>query len=90
MSCEDATGIEEEQINANINIYPNPSSGIINLSSEKFDLSSTSLIIKDITGKVVNQFNQTITTLNLDNGVYIFSFKQDNNIVHNAKVVVIR
>ena len=75
-------GINENVIN-NVSIYPNPTSDVLNISTNSNDLSE--LIIKDITGKVVlNQnFNSKIiiNTENYAKGVYIIDVRNNLGIV---------
>ena len=75
-------GINENVIN-NVSIYPNPTSDVLNISTNSNDLSE--LIIKDITGKIV--FNQNfnskiiINTENYAKGVYIIDVRNNLGIV---------
>jgi hypothetical protein len=76
----DKTGPNTTGITENINafsIYPNPTNGIVNISSNGNELSE--LTVKDITGKIVisKVFNSN-TTINLNNyakGVYVVDIK---------------
>ena len=68
-----------ENITNNVSIYPNPTSGILNISSDANDWSE--LIVKDITGKIVlsKKFNSkiTINTENYAKGVYLIDVKNN-------------
>ncbi|MFL2579411.1 MAG: T9SS type A sorting domain-containing protein [Parvicellaceae bacterium] len=71
-------GINENVTN-NVSIYPNPTSDVLNISTNSNDLSE--LIIKDITGKIVfnKNFNTNITvnTENYAKGVYLINVKNN-------------
>lgn len=65
----------DENNNESFNVYPNPTSGLVNISCENSDL--TSVLVRDITGRLVETVNttQTITTIDMkkyDKGVYLF------------------
>ena len=68
-----------ENITNNVSIYPNPTSDILNISTNSNDLSE--LTIKDITGKIVlsQKFNTniTISTENYSKGVYLIDVKNN-------------
>ena len=64
------TLIDKELIEENVNIYPNPTSGKINIvSSKNFDY----VCVFDVTGKVIfrKPFTNTISVDNLKEGFYI-------------------
>ena len=71
-------GINENLTN-NVTIYPNPTSDVLNISTNSNDLSE--LIIKDITGKIVliQNFNTNISinTENYAKGVYLIDVKNN-------------
>ena len=71
-------GINENVTN-NVSIYPNPTSDVLNISTNSNDLSE--LIIKDISGKIVlnQKFNSkiTINTENYAKGVYLIDVKNN-------------
>ena len=73
-----SVGINENVTN-NVSIYPNPTSDVLNISTNSNDLSE--LIIKDITGKIVfnKNFNTNITvnTENYAKGVYLIDVKNN-------------
>lgn len=89
----DKTGPNTTSITENINafsIYPNPTNGIVNISSNGNELSE--LTIKDITGKIVLVKNfQSVISINLDNygkGVYIVDVK--NNLGFTSKKISVQ
>ena len=71
-------GLDINEFSLNdLNIYPNPSSDIINISSNFDDLS---FIIYDLLGKKVYQ-GKTTNTINissLNDGVYFIEFSTEN------------
>ena len=89
----DKTGPNTTGITENINafsIYPNPTNGIVNISSNGNELSE--LTVKDITGKIVLVKNfQSVISINLDNygkGVYIVDVK--NNLGFTSKKISVQ
>ncbi len=80
------TSAKEEQLNDNeINIFPNPSNGILTIDALNKGLSSIQLF--DIKGKLVSSFTHTHVTkqeLNLGNlpeGIYTLHIRMNNTIV---------
>ena len=71
-------GINENIAN-NVSIYPNPTSDVLNISTNSNDLSE--LTVKDITGKIVlkQNFNNkiTINTENYSKGIYLIDVKNN-------------
>lgn len=52
-----------------LDVYPNPSNGEVNITLEGFDLGTTQLTITDATGRVAQEFNGlTTSTVNLNYG----------------------
>ncbi|MGZ5302709.1 MAG: T9SS type A sorting domain-containing protein [Bacteroidia bacterium] len=81
-----ATGIEESSKYNNLNIFPNPAQGNVNISLNLKESSSVFVNVTDITGKqvaviinekiagnVIRQFN----TLGLPNGIYMMNLNID-------------
>ncbi len=86
-SCTDPTNVS--QMKDVFSIYPNPSSGIINIHSGK---KIKSLNIYNMIGNLVmidytynNQFNLNVE--NLINGIYIIEFKLNDGSSFNSKFV---
>ncbi len=79
-NCETWSFTTEDEVNLNshinndINIYPNPSDGIINIfSNEKASVS-----VYDITGKIITSFTMNaneVKTINEKPGIYIIKIK---------------
>ena len=78
MNMGASVGINEVVTNK-VNIYPNPTSDVLNISTNSNDLSE--LTIKDVTGKIVLSLNfhskTTISTENYSKGVYFIDVKNN-------------
>ena len=71
----DAIGIEENSANSNIQLFPNPTTGLVNLSIGD-DFENLTVVVRDMTGKIVEQIDfvngdQTSFELNASNGIYV-------------------
>jgi len=86
----ESTGIGEDKFT----IYPNPTTGVVNLRYSSISDATATVRVLDLTGKVVLEQTAPITTgdnnISLDltgnaAGVYLVQFKQGDNI-QNAKV----
>jgi len=86
-----SVGINDVNMLNNIRIYPNPTTGIVTISSNQ---AIASIDVFDVTGKLVyNKTNikQNITSLNLSNlsnGIYFIHAQTENGGVSKSKVVV--
>jgi len=74
-----------------INIYPNPTTGIINLNLTGFEnLSGLNLQVTDVTGKTIQQFNNSaikqIDITNQPNGIYFIKLQNDE-VVKTVKII---
>ncbi len=85
------TGIDEATSNS-ISIYPNPNSGVLNISLTS-ELTKNSLLeVYDALGKLVvkqilaNELN-TINISNFDNGIYTFKVLNNTNTVKIGKLI---
>ena len=80
-----------EEIEANLNIYPNPAKSVVNIESSLKGAAQVSII--DMIGRCVKQVsvddmsNVAIDVENLNKGVYFISVQQDRN--HNIQKLVI-
>jgi len=90
---KDALAIETASFENGISVYPNPSSGVVNISTYNLDANSMNVVVCDITGKVVantqftNLEHNTIDLSNQPTGVYFVKMQLDNTVV-TRKVVV--
>jgi hypothetical protein len=75
-----------------INIYPNPTSGVINISSDK-NINNTDIKVVDLSGKIVfsktykNLMKETIDLSHLSKNVYILKLKTEDKLI-NSKIVI--
>lgn len=88
-------GIVENSLASTINIYPNPTSGIINVQIGlpiAIGIEKAEIKITDILGNSVFQSNSTSSNIQIDlssqsNGVYFISIQTNDSIV-NKKIVI--
>jgi len=77
--------VEEERLFEAINIYPNPTSGFLTISTKEFKLNS--ICVLDMYGKVVKLFSfvhdqeNTINIEDLPNGLYQFIIESNDAII---------
>jgi hypothetical protein len=75
------TGIKENT--EDISVFPNPSNGLVNIELENG--LNTNIIIRDITGKVVQELNiNSSTSIDLNNygkGIYLFEINSDEKLI---------
>ena len=85
-------GIADANFDSNFNVYPNPSSGQINIAS-KISLGETTVTIVDMNGRTV--YSQkvnlgTLTTLDaskLTTGIYLVNIEGDTY-THTSKLIM--
>lgn len=88
-------GLEEEKM-PSLRVYPNPSSGTITLQCDKQNLSKSEINILDVTGKIVYTDNLSFSAgkitvePNLLNGVYWLTVSQDNKIIFQERLTILR
>ncbi len=82
------TSVELENIytNYNIEIFPNPSSGIINLKTDDTSLGNNFIIVYDLQGKVIQiqDIDEDLTTIDITNeksGLYIIKLNMNNRLL---------
>ena len=75
----------------NVDIYPNPSKGLINIISDIFSLDIPIIAkVFDLTGQLIlhKKFTSSILDISkLNNGIYILEIEQNNNI-NKSKVIL--
>jgi hypothetical protein len=89
LSVKAVSGINEIKNKINWNIYPNPTSETINITS--FKLSGFNYLITDFTGKEIEKgFSKTnvISIANLQNGMYHISIIDGNKMIETIKFLV--
>jgi len=78
-------------------IFPNPNNGTMQLNYELWEEEAGVLAIFDVTGKLVFSYlldnsktNFTINESELNNGVYLYQIKVNNQIVNSDKLIIIK
>ena len=77
-----------------INIYPNPTSGIVTVSFASTEVNPNTIIIMDLQGRIVMEminesgsiFNKEINMSHLENGLYIINFINENGIIKSSRI----
>ena len=84
------------KLNAVVDVYPNPSEGIININIEENDLTNVEVTITNLIGEVItskivkNTSNNKLTTFDLGNdaaGIYVVTISTENATI-SKKVIV--
>ena len=75
-----------ENTEANFSVYPNPFNDEIKISTTA---DFESINIKDVSGKIVHtsSFMNTISTTNLENGIYFIEFISENKIIGTQQII---
>ncbi len=90
-------GTDEAATYSNVNVYPNPTSGLLNVElPSNIDLNSVSIKIVDLNGRVVvdetknsvQQFTLNLNDHNLASGVYQLSINNASNTLFNGKITL--
>jgi hypothetical protein len=85
------TGINE-QVAYNVNVYPNPTTGVLNITLTSELTKNSTLEIYDAIGKLIvtevlsNELN-TFNLSNLSNGIYTFKVLNNTNMVKLGKLI---
>ena len=85
-------GIENEYINLNVNIYPNPATDFVTISTGNLP-SDMNITLFDVNGKQISSKNMNSNNYQLDvtglaTGVYAISITDSkNNLVHRSKFI---
>ena len=86
------TSVEEKALlEANFDVYPNPSTGVFNLDNRTGEMIN-SLVVRDAQGKVImsiNDVSNSIDLQSLSNGVYFIEIGLSNQLVINKKLNVV-
>lgn len=86
------SGIEDRQINLNMQAYPNPTTDYLTLNVDNFQLSTLSFRLYDITGKLIEnkKITSTIETIcleNLPSAAYFLKVVNNNKEVKTFKII---
>ncbi|HTB07964.1 MAG TPA: kelch repeat-containing protein [Bacteroidia bacterium] len=81
-----------------VNIYPNPSNGIINIECNGKMLGNINIVVTDVMGRIVDINNNVDTShgaikLNeskLNNGIYFYCLEDSNGIIANGKFILVK
>jgi hypothetical protein len=89
VSLTPCTGIEQQNNNEAINIYPNPVRDKINIKSKTNELAE--FILYEVTGrKTIQQSFTSSTSINteqLAKGIYLYEVRNKNGVIKKGKVV---
>ena len=90
-------GTNEIVTYSNVSVYPNPTSGLLNIElPSDVDLSEVNVKIVDLNGRVVlekdksslQQFNLNLGEYNLASGVYQLTINSASNTLYNGKITL--
>jgi hypothetical protein len=87
-------GVNEfPDINLSMNVYPNPSASILNLSIENIDVQSLSFQLFDVQGKEIlnrkiTQELSTIEVTNFANGNYFLKISEAKTVLKTFQVII--
>lgn len=86
------TSLEDDILNKNISIYPNPTTGLVNIEVPA-GMENYSLHILNLQGKILLNEplkNQTTDLSNLESGIYVLQLFQDQQLLKTSKIVLIK
>jgi hypothetical protein len=83
----------EEMNNGGLSIYPNPSSGILNVESKLLESRNSQIQVKDIMGRIAfeKDAQQELEILDLSylaKGFYVIKLFNDNELIDSKKVIL--
>jgi hypothetical protein len=93
----DCIGIEENALLQNVNVFPNPTSGMFSISISNANFSELNIVITDMQGKVVfnetdktvtADYNKQISIENLAKGIYYIKLSSGNEM--NIKKLIVQ
>ena len=86
------TNVQDEDVNTYLNLFPNPSTGIVNLQFPFFNADDFTVIVKDLSGKIImKEINITAIDLSaFENGLYFISVTSSNGKAVNRKISIIK
>jgi hypothetical protein len=85
-------GIPEQNTNASLSVYPVPTTGLINLDKD-FSLEGiTEISIFDQSGRLMLESKpaRSVNLSSLDNGIYFLVIKGVKQVLHTAKIILIK
>lgn len=88
----DYLGQGEVEIADQIEVYPNPASGVLNIEAPVTGNRNLHFALTDLSGKVVQEFSEGNVLiqqeLNIPDGVYLLKITENTNLIETRKVVV--
>ncbi|MBI5538733.1 MAG: T9SS type A sorting domain-containing protein [Bacteroidia bacterium] len=85
-----AAGVYENNIDFNINVYPNPAKNIVNIEIEKTDdynISVYNILGSCVINQKLNNQKNTINVSSLENGIYLLQISNKSGVVSQQKIV---
>jgi hypothetical protein len=79
--------------NTELNIFPNPTNGFLNIEIEEGNFDQFSYTLFDSVGKMLgeNQLTNQLDISHLQNGIYFIKIKNDqSNLVINRKIILVK
>jgi hypothetical protein len=85
-----STGIDALSIKNAIYVFPNPSSGVVNINAGALGNESYNVTVYDMTGKIllIGRDANTIDMSQLNNGIYLVNITSDNGISVSKKITL--
>jgi len=96
VTIDDCTGLEENALDQQITVYPNPAKDYVNVSVSDIDISGSGFIkVHNAIGETLDVIAMTtgknlyrINTSNLDAGLYLIQIIVDANVASTKKFVI--
>jgi len=91
VNVTDCTGLQEQLAGA-INIYPNPTNGVVNVAINSQFVGTASIEVYDVIGKLLIQETlvsevTTVNTSKLKQGIYMFKVVNDNQTIKVSRII---
>lgn len=91
-AAEVMLGVEVTEINLQLNIFPNPTTSLLNLTFGDYDITGVTYSITDLNGKQLVQAKSvsqqtTIDVSNLNTAIYLLTISKNNTAVKIYKIV---
>jgi hypothetical protein len=90
-SC--SLGIEEDELNDGISIYPNPTNGKFHIVNEAF-INLEKVVVYDLSGRLISEYkvlnasrNKTINLNNISKGIYLVNIHSDKTFITKKMMV---
>lgn len=86
---EDSLSVEEFS-NSSVTVYPNPTSGDLNITSNKYSYNEGTIVFYSAIGTKISEQeinSEKVSLNNLQTGIYIYNLFLDNKLVKIGKVI---